>query len=111
MESERAKYVISPGTMRNHEVTAMINLGCVAGPVRGDVVISEIMYNSPLGRNHEYLEIHNTGGEPVDIGGWALRVGIDYVFAFDTVIPAAGFLVVGESRRTLLADHEEDLVV
>ena len=60
---------------------SMLALVAVAGPtaLRGDVIISEIMYN-PQGTDldttvtpnisREWVELYNTGSTAADIGGW-----------------------------------------
>jgi len=66
------------------------------------VVVSEIMYNS-IGPDVEWVELHNTTGAPVSIGGWcvtddhifpAVTEG-SWIFPPSTVIPARGYLVMG----------------
>lgn len=59
------------------------------------VVINEIHYN-PDGPEdlEEYVELHNTGGDALDIGGWAFTQGITFLFPGGTTIPSGGFVVV-----------------
>ncbi len=42
--------------------------------------ITELMYNSPLGENYEYIEMVNTGSETIDISGVRITDGIEYTF-------------------------------
>jgi len=75
------------------------------------VVISEIMAENQTGITDEekdpedWIELHNRGAQPVNIGGWSLSVDREeegqWVFP-PTTIPAGGFLVVwasGKDRR------------
>ncbi len=63
-----------------------------------DVVINELMYNPISGdSNDEYVELHNRGAQPVDLGGWHLTDGISYTFPEGTGIPVGGFLVVAKN--------------
>jgi hypothetical protein len=64
-----------------------------AYPKVGPVAISEIMYN-PSGPATEYIELHNAGDMPVDVGGWRFTNGIDLTFAPNTVIRPGGYLLV-----------------
>ncbi|MBN1419171.1 MAG: lamin tail domain-containing protein [Planctomycetes bacterium] len=66
----------------------------LAATARGSVIFSEVMYHSPHGSEHDYIEIHNAGSAAVDIGGWSLADGAVYTFPGATVIPADGYLVV-----------------
>ncbi|NMD36503.1 MAG: lamin tail domain-containing protein, partial [Planctomycetes bacterium] len=66
-----------------------------------DVVFTEIMYNpgpgpvsDPDNEALEYIELHNRGGFPVDLGGWYFSNGIDYTFSEGVVLEAGAYLVV-----------------
>lgn len=68
------------------------------------VVINEFHYKpadptSP----EEFIELHNPGSTAIDISGWTLADAISYTFPGGTVIPAGGFVVVGENPATMLA--------
>jgi hypothetical protein len=76
-----------------------------AASLPAQVVISEVLYNSPHGGDHEYVEIHNAGTAAADISGWAFTDGISHAFPAGTVIPAGGYLVVAASREKLLAAY------
>ena len=58
------------------------------------VVLNEIMYN-PISedKDEEYVELFNPGAQSVNLDGWKLGGGIDYVFG-PLSIPAGGYLVV-----------------
>jgi hypothetical protein len=59
--------------------------------------ISEIMYNPPLGRDHEFIELTNIGEETLDLSGVRFTRGIDYVF------PAGAGLAPG--AHVVLVSH------
>ena len=68
------------------------------------VVINEFHYKpadptSP----EEFIELHNPGATAIDLSGWTVSDAISYIFPGGTVIPAGGFVVVGENPATLLA--------
>lgn len=59
------------------------------------VVINEIMYHAPDDlEDLQYAELHNSGSEAVDLGGWAFTRGFTFKFAAGTRIEAKGFLVL-----------------
>lgn len=83
--------------------------GPVLTPPNSPVLISEIMYH-PVDENaatdeHEFIELHNSGTEPVSLAGWKLHVGKSdrFTFADDASINAGDFLVLAKNREKLLA--------
>ena len=58
--------------MRRPLLAATIALLVAAIPVRADVVINEIMYNSVESPDVEYIELYNNGPTAVDVDGWYL---------------------------------------
>lgn len=64
----------------------------------GPVLINEIMYH-PISDDSEdeFIELHNSSGEPVDIGGWQLTDGVRFTFPPKTVIGAKGYLVIARN--------------
>ncbi|MCA9433678.1 MAG: CotH kinase family protein, partial [Candidatus Omnitrophica bacterium] len=45
----------------------------------------------------EFIELHNFGTNAVDLNGWRLEVGIDYIFEGTSVIEPGGFLILARS--------------
>lgn len=73
-----------------------------------DIVINELMYNPISGSDDDqYVELHNRGGAPADIGYWRLDDGIRYTFPAGTVIPAGGYLVVAANATNLIAKYPQ----
>ncbi|HNS19580.1 MAG TPA: lamin tail domain-containing protein [Sedimentisphaerales bacterium] len=68
-------------------------------PAPGAIVINELLANSS-GVGPDWIELHNTTDEPVNIGGWFLSDDGDdltrYRIADGTVLPARGFLLFDE---------------
>ncbi len=59
------------------------------------VVINEILYHAPDELDDlQFVELHNTGGQPVELGGWAFTTGIKFTFAPGTRINGHGFVVL-----------------
>ncbi len=71
-------------------------------PAPGVVVINELLANS-TGVGPDWIELHNTMDEPLDIGGWFLSDDGDdltkYRIAAGTVIPPQGYLVLRENEH------------
>ncbi|MFC1799671.1 lamin tail domain-containing protein [Candidatus Eisenbacteria bacterium] len=78
--------------------------GVAMAAIPGDVVINEIYPNAPtLYDGSEFIEIYNTTGSSIDIGGWVLASSEfdetcagdkHYAFPAGTMIPAFGYIVV-----------------
>jgi len=68
-------------------------------PPTGAVVINEVLANS-AGAGPDWIELHNTTTQPVDIGGWFLSDNGDdltrYQIAEGTILPPDGYLVFRE---------------
>jgi hypothetical protein len=63
----------------------------------GAVLITEIHYNPPQGGQLEYVEIHNSGGSAVNVGGWSFTAGITFAFPANTTLAAGAYVVVCRS--------------
>ncbi|MEZ5302309.1 MAG: lamin tail domain-containing protein [Verrucomicrobiales bacterium] len=67
-------------------------------PLRADIVINEIYYDAePNTSCAEFIEIYNSGDDPVDLSGWRFSEGIDYTFPGGTILGAGEYLVLTES--------------
>ncbi len=67
-----------------------------ANPYNSDVVISEMMYNHPLGDGFEFIELYNQSGSAIDLGantGWEFD-GVTFVFPAGSMIQPDSTLVV-----------------
>src|SRR5438874_11282369 len=59
------------------------------------VVINEILYHAPDDLdNLQFIELHNPGDSPVDLGGWKLTRAISFEFPAGTQIEPGGYLVL-----------------
>ena len=64
------------------------------------VVINEIFYHAPDDLHGlQFIELHNTAEQPVDLSGWKIAKGVSYQFPAKTTIEANGFLVVCKDRK------------
>ncbi len=65
---------------------------------QGQVVINEIHYDPDVKTEAvEFIELHNAGASVVDLSGWRLDDGIDYVFPAGTFLAAGGYRVIAEN--------------
>src|SRR5512147_1917770 len=85
------------------------NVTTVFTPPTSELLISEIMYH-PVNENsatdeHEFVEIHNTGSEPIAVAGWRLHVGKSdrLTLPEGTTINGGDYLVLAKNRDKLLA--------
>jgi hypothetical protein len=52
---------------------------------------------------HEFVEIYNAGGSAVDLSGWKLSGGVDFVFPAGASIAAGGYKVVAKTPARIEA--------
>lgn len=82
---------------------ALVGLACLlAGSLvaAGPVVVNEIHYHPPDDQEAlQWIELHNSGTTPVDLGGWKFSKGIELQFEAGTVLPPGGFGVLVRDRR------------
>jgi len=74
-----------------------------AAPAQAGVVINELLPDPAGGDGgNEWIELYNPTGGAVDLSGWTLQRakttwGTRHTFASGTILPAGGYLLVGES--------------
>ncbi len=69
------------------------------------VVFNEIMYHPATNEQTlEWVELYDQNSVDVDLSGWRLAGGIDYLFPDGAVIHGGGYLVVAISPATLMAN-------
>jgi len=83
--------------------TVLILTLLASAHVNGAIVINELHTNPDVKTELlEFVELHNAGPEPMSLSGWSLAGGILYTFPAGTVLPAGGYLVVGQSPTDIL---------
>ncbi len=93
-------------------VICLSMLLCVAELVEANVVISQILYDSPYNEqitkypysDGEFVELYNAGTEDADLGSWQLWGGgvtERYSFPEQTILPAGGYLAVAFHNSTV----------
>jgi hypothetical protein len=77
-----------------------------SAPRNDPIVINEIMFSPISGdANHEYLELYNRGGSPVNLGGWRFLNGINYTIPQGTVLTNGQYLVIAKNHTNLMARY------
>jgi len=68
------------------------------------VVINEIHYNGESNTAvNEFVELHNTGSDSINISGWSFSDGVDFMFPPGSEIVAGGYAVVAERPSSILS--------
>jgi len=61
------------------------------------VIFNEIHYDSvPKTDLAEFVELYNPGAEPIDISGWVIEGGIDYLIPSDTTLAPESYLIIAQ---------------
>ncbi len=84
--------------------TTLFFMTMLFGVTQAQIVINEIMYNSPDdGQDStEYIELFNNSGTVVDLSGWNFTQGIDLTFAPGTSIGANAYLLVAGDAQAMM---------
>lgn len=89
----------------------IVNVGSkqtVSAASPGDVVINELMYNPNTGnQDDEFLELYNTTGSSIDLGGWSFSQGITLTFAPGTTITAGGYLLISPNATNTMTTYNK----
>src|SRR5207248_1560973 len=95
-----AHFLASEPPMRSPRAAALFVVVALCCPARAGVVINEIFYHAPDDVDDlQFIELHNTADQAVDIGGWKFTRGVRHTFPAGTKIEANGYLVVCKSRE------------
>ncbi|MFP6873591.1 MAG: lamin tail domain-containing protein [Verrucomicrobiales bacterium] len=82
-------------------------LGLLVSESTANLVISEIMYNPPgLPEDvaAEFIEIHNNSDSAVDLQGYRIDAGVEFLFS-GSVIAAGGYIVVAADLSVFESNH------
>ncbi|MEM7232098.1 MAG: lamin tail domain-containing protein [Planctomycetota bacterium] len=72
--------------------------------VPDDLVINEVMYNPIDGDvGLEYIELYHRGAALLDISGWEISRGVNYVFPPGTIIAPGAYIVVARDPQRIQA--------
>src|SRR5262245_53982683 len=71
---------------------------------RAAIVINEVHYNPDVKTEPaEFVELYNTGSNPVDLSGWYFSSAIEYRLPSGTTIAPGGYVVVAQNPAFLLS--------
>jgi hypothetical protein len=93
------RLVLRPQLVSLCRLSFALVLGARLAPAA--VVIHEVHFLPPEGDALEFVELHNSGPETVDLSGWAFTDGVNFVFPVGAEIPARGYAVVSRDREAL----------
>jgi hypothetical protein len=83
---------------------AVAILAAVAFCGRAEIVINEVHYEpTDVATLTEFVELHNSGTNAVDLGGWSFSDGISFLFPSNTLLASGGYVVVDENPGALNA--------
>ncbi|MCR6641144.1 MAG: lamin tail domain-containing protein [Sporocytophaga sp.] len=60
---------------------------------QSDLVITEILYNQPGNDTLEFIELYNKGNQPLNLAGYKVTSGFDYVFPAHILQPGSYVVV------------------
>lgn len=84
-------YRASDGVLFSAIAVVSVNVGIDLDKI----VINEIHYHpQSLSASDEFIEIYNGNPGAIDVGGWQLTSGVNYVIPAGTAIAGGGFLVI-----------------
>ena len=73
---------------------------------RSAVVVNEILFHPITGNDRDqFIELFNRGDRAVDLTGWKLDSGAEFLFPRGSSIPSHGYLVVARDARRLRRSH------
>jgi len=84
--------------------TALAGSMALGVPADYSVVINEIHYDPDVKTELvEFVELHNTAAEDIDLSGWYFRSGISYRFGAGATLPAGGYVIVAQNPAHIQA--------
>src|SRR3954471_8996258 len=94
------------GPARLAVVGILLALGSAA---RADVVINEVFYHAPDDLDDlQFIELYNPGDRAVDLSGWKLAKGVQYVFPAGTRVEPDGYLVLCKNLQEFKTHYRFD---
>ena len=77
----------------------------MTGTLSAAPVINEIHYNNDVNYiANEFVEIYNPGPDLVDLSGWQLTGGVEFIFPDNTLLGVNDYVAVAENPTTLRAE-------
>lgn len=70
-----------------------------------EIIINEIHYNSePNTAANEFVEIHNSGSDTIDLSGWFFSRGINFTFEEGTTIGSGEYITIAQRISSIQED-------
>jgi hypothetical protein len=84
----------------------MLGLGMGASAVKGQLMITEIMYNSPMDTTNpfaidslEYIELYNYSTTPINLNNYNFTSGVTHTFAGNIIVNPGDFVIVSKNSN------------
>jgi Lamin Tail Domain/PKD domain len=76
----------------------VVSFWCVPSLMHAAVIINEVAWmGSTASANHEWIELHNTGGSSVDVSDWVLSDGMNLAITLTGTIAPGSYAVLERS--------------
>ena len=84
----------------------VVTVSVTCSSFASDIVINEVMYH-PSSENvrEEYIELHNTGPNPVPLRGWRISKGVDFAITNDISLAPSAYLVIAADEAVFRAKY------
>ena len=81
----------------NNAMSSPQNLSIIYNGSKGNLILTEIMYNDPSSSDSlEYFEVYNNGNSTINLGGYIVTEGVDFIFPANTYLTNGAYLVVAK---------------
>jgi len=86
----------------NNMMAAPQSFSIIFNGTTGNLLLTEIMYNDPSSADSlEFFEIYNNGNSTVNLGGYIVTEGVDFVFPANTYLATGSFIVVAKDSALI----------
>jgi hypothetical protein len=106
----RVRMLDNSGRWSHWSAPQQFVVGAPVLPVSSALRITEIMYNPPrwgnvTGDELEFVELKNTGTQPIDLSNVRLSSAVEYTFPIGTRLAPGGFVVLAENAARFQARY------
>ena len=84
--------------MRNISLLFLFNLAIGLLYSQSTLTVTELMYNSP-GEDLEFIEFYNPGTSAIDLTGYEVAEGVNYIFPSISIDPESTFVITNDSLK------------
>jgi hypothetical protein len=86
----------------NNTMAAPQSFSIVYNGTTANLLLTEIMYNDPSSLDTlEYFEIYNNGNATVNLGGYIVTEGVDFIFPANTYLTIGSYIVVAKDSASV----------